>query len=47
MAKLPQSCGAATAVGDLGLWDGGAGGIKRRGQRSCGELGLGALCLWG
>lgn len=47
MAKLPQSCGAATAVGDLGPWDGGAGGIKRRGQRSCGELGLGALCLWG
>ena len=34
MAKLPQSCGAATAVGALGLRDGGASGIKPRGQQS-------------
>lgn len=34
MAKLPQSCGAATAVGALGLPDGGAGSIKPHGQRS-------------
>lgn len=35
MAKLPQSCGAGTAVGALGQWDGGAGGIKPHRQRSC------------
>nr|XP_047916484.1 ankyrin repeat domain-containing protein 2 isoform X6 [Anser cygnoides] len=34
MAKLPQSCGAGTAVGALGQRDGGAGGIKPRRQRS-------------
>ncbi|XP_015488203.1 LOW QUALITY PROTEIN: ankyrin repeat domain-containing protein 2 [Parus major] len=34
MAKLPQSCGAATAVGALGLWDSGASSIKPHGQRS-------------
>ncbi|XP_026706782.1 ankyrin repeat domain-containing protein 2 isoform X1 [Athene cunicularia] len=35
MAKLPQSCRAATADGALGLRDGGAGSIKPCGQRSC------------
>lgn len=34
MAKLPQSCGAGTAVGALGQRDGGAGGIKPRRQPS-------------
>lgn len=49
MAKLPQSCGAATAVGALGLWDRGASSIKPHSQRHCRqhqEPGLGALCLW-
>lgn len=49
MAKLPQSCGAATAVGALGLRDGGAGGIKPHSQwshRQCREPGPGAPCLW-
>lgn len=49
MAKLPQSCGAATAVGALGLRAGGARSIKpcvQQSLRQHWEPGLGTHCLW-
>ncbi|XP_074964386.1 ankyrin repeat domain-containing protein 2 isoform X1 [Phalacrocorax aristotelis] len=50
MAKLPQSCGAVTAVSALGQWNGGDGSIKphsQRNRRQHQEPGLGAPCpLW-
>ncbi|XP_017924715.2 LOW QUALITY PROTEIN: ankyrin repeat domain-containing protein 2 [Manacus vitellinus] len=50
MAKLPQSCGAATAVGAFGLWNGGASSIKPHSQWSCRqhqEPGPGTPCCGG
>ncbi|XP_064320016.1 ankyrin repeat domain-containing protein 2 isoform X3 [Phalacrocorax carbo] len=47
MAKLPQSCGAVTAVSALGQWNGGDSSIKphsQRNRRQHQEPGLGAPC---